>query len=635
MKKVHLQKIVSGIAIVCVCFAVMGIFNIAQAQQSSFYLAYDSEEVINSIAQDCEYYGTTGQLDWCINQGTLTISGNGEMPYYSLNETPWYPYLSSFTKVVIEDGIINVGMGAFYGCSNLISVEMPSVESIEHFAFTNCSDLSSINLYNITNIGDYAFRGCSSLNFIDLSNTIALGWEAFSGCNKIASVDMPNVVTIGDHAFSGCTNLTSVDMPSVTIIEGYAFSDCPGLTTVTIPPGVTYLGMYAFRNCTSLKTVNFNAINCEFTGGRFWPAFSGCTAFTTLNIGPEVLGLPAFAFYFCSYITSLYMPNVQGMGDQAFENCISLVSVSMPNTTYIGSSVFRDCRALESVDMPSVTTIGGYAFSGCSSLLSVEMPSVTTIAYYAFSSCNALTSVDFPKSLLKIGSNAFKDCTTLQTLYSRSLVPPVVELDAFYSVPKTTSVVHVPSCSIEAYLAAAGWNEFENILGDINCNSITISGQVTCAGEPLSGVEIEYRDAINQIFTVTTNETGDYEIMVETGSTVTITPSLYGYTFVPESITLENISGDVSGQDFTASTVGIFNIVRENVSIVVYPNPAKDILHVKFSAQGATEYTILNVTGHPVMQGNLREGIAINIENLPSGVYWLRTEKGSVKFVKQ
>ena len=68
--------------------------------------------------------------------------------------------------------------------------------------------------------------------------------------------DLP-VVSIGNYAFSG-TGLTSVTIPNgVTAIGVQAFGFCTNLTRVTISKSVASLGYGAFYNCVNLTRVYF------------------------------------------------------------------------------------------------------------------------------------------------------------------------------------------------------------------------------------------------------------------------------------------------------------------------------------------------------------------------------------------
>lgn len=90
------------------------------------------------------------EITWKIsNDGTLTISGT-DMPdyYYNYNNVigeggsaPWLDldHKDKIKKIVIEDGVTNIGSGAFYNCYNLTSVTIPnSVKSIGRCAFRYC-----------------------------------------------------------------------------------------------------------------------------------------------------------------------------------------------------------------------------------------------------------------------------------------------------------------------------------------------------------------------------------------------------------------------------------------------------------------------------------------------------------------
>ena len=69
-------------------------------------------------------------------------------------------YQGSGGDVVIPDGVISIGDGAFAYCGSLKSVTIPdSVTSIGEWAFYNCNSLESVTIPDsVTNIGDHAFE---------------------------------------------------------------------------------------------------------------------------------------------------------------------------------------------------------------------------------------------------------------------------------------------------------------------------------------------------------------------------------------------------------------------------------------------------------------------------------------------
>ena len=87
---------------------------------------------------------------------------------------------------------------------------------------------------NITSIGIYAFYGCSSLEYIEIpSNVTSIGRSAFYGCSGLTSIVIPSDVTsIGDAAFQECSSLDGISVyPSdPPYLGSSAFSDtndCP------------------------------------------------------------------------------------------------------------------------------------------------------------------------------------------------------------------------------------------------------------------------------------------------------------------------------------------------------------------------------------------------------------------------
>ena len=62
-------------------------------------------------------------FDWKFEDGTLTISGTGDMPDYEIhdNKAPWYSDRDKIKIVVIEDGVTSIGNNAFLRCRNVIS----------------------------------------------------------------------------------------------------------------------------------------------------------------------------------------------------------------------------------------------------------------------------------------------------------------------------------------------------------------------------------------------------------------------------------------------------------------------------------------------------------------------------------
>ena len=91
----------------------------------------------------------------------------------------------------------------------------------------------------------------------------------------------------------------------------------------------------------------------------------------------------------------------------------------------VGERAFRNAAAT-SVSLPSATTIGSNAFRDCTSLASVSLPAATSLGVNCFSGCTSLASVSLPAATT-IGSNAFYNCTSLASVS----LPAATTIDDF------------------------------------------------------------------------------------------------------------------------------------------------------------------------------------------------------------
>lgn len=133
----------------------------------------------------------------------------------------------------------------------------------------------------------------------------------------------------------------------------------------------------------------------------------------------------------------------------------------------IPNQAFLEVSGLIQIALPATAvSIGDQAFSNCTGLASVDLPdALMNIGEGAFSGCWALTSIAIPSSVKTIGSNAFNSCTGLTSLYVHSTIP--VDLshspDVFSGVYKGSCILMVPYQSKARYAKANQWMNFKNI----------------------------------------------------------------------------------------------------------------------------------------------------------------------------
>ncbi len=184
------------------------------------------------------------EITWSLSDdGTLTISGT-DMPNYNGN-APWNSHQDEIKKVVIENGVTNIGGSAFTSCSALTSITIPnSVTSIGFNAFMNCSGLTTITIPNsVTTIGDQAFAYCSNLTSIVIGNSVKsiLGNWLFRSCNSLTSI----IVEKGNKKYDSRNNCNAIiETESNTLIFG--------CRNTVIPNSVTSIGKSVLHQSLSL-----------------------------------------------------------------------------------------------------------------------------------------------------------------------------------------------------------------------------------------------------------------------------------------------------------------------------------------------------------------------------------------------
>ena len=446
---------------------------------------------MTAITASADWSGTDGDIKWTVytsssdpNYQTLVIEpkdgleGLATMKDYTstYSSVPWYSRRTSFNKVVIKEGVQNVGNYAFYYSysSSLRELTLPStLKSVGNYAFYICRGITTIHFTDSTgedtdtppvmeNFGIYAFYDCSGITNLPTSfvqgsaNGIVVGQNAFEGVRGLTG-DLSYTVStgadfnlkLGSTAFKGCTGITSVlfsgrssGTTAFTEIPAYCFQNCTGITRLTLPSsGLTTIGNYAFNGCTGLTSLPSFSYQLTTIGTS---AFAGCTQITSVPSLSSVTNLGQEAFKGCTGLTSVpAMPTGTSavLGSNTFEgcnglttlnlswsripsncfyNCKGLTSVTLTSTslTELPAGVFRGCTALETVDLPaSITKICTQAFYGDTLLESVAIkPGLVEIESTAFQDCSSLKSITFPNSLETIGSSAFKGCAAITSI---------------------------------------------------------------------------------------------------------------------------------------------------------------------------------------------------------------------------
>ena len=342
--------------------------------------------------------GTCGQnMTWVLDDdGKLSISGTGAMTSH-----PWTA--SEVKKVVIEEGVTNIGSSAFAGCSELTSVIIPeNVVNIGDYAFQDCKKLAEITIPNGTiKLGEYVFYNCTALKDIQIADSVtSLGYSVFSGCSSLIEITLPK----------GLTTLLSAD--SHNYDSRGQFYGCYSLKRVIFPDDITSISYYSVPSSTSAQLI----------------VRAGSTTATTLS---------KLTNGNSQKLTSLDSPDfrwkqtVDGDGNASLTITAYVGTdkqVSVPaiiddaEVTALNDNFFKDNTTITRVSLPiTLTSIGNYAFSGCTALQQVDLPDyLERIGNYAFQNCSRLDNVVLSEELTDLGAGAFTTAPALAPFACRA-----------------------------------------------------------------------------------------------------------------------------------------------------------------------------------------------------------------------
>ena len=277
--------------------------------------------------------------------GVLYVKGLTEILYYpknldgDLTKLPWdklqkigsavFKNNQRITSVKLGPNVVEIGEGAFYGCTALTSVSYDAANkkplTVGAQAFYGCTKLKTASLpASATAIGAEAFYNTAISAFTLPDALTTIGARTFASSGLTSMVIPASVTYIGDGAFAGSklTSLTFVGgtapltIGTANALSGNGVFEGTKLTSVALPANLEFIGAYAFANTTTLKTVTIPSGELKEIG---MSAFKGCSALSSIN----------------------FRGGLSVIGDSAFENT-ALTTVSFPGSiTYIGVNAFK------------------------------------------------------------------------------------------------------------------------------------------------------------------------------------------------------------------------------------------------------------------------------------------------------
>lgn len=349
---------------------------------------------------------------------------------------------------------------AFRNCENLYSITIPEgVIDIEERAFFNCSMLRQINLPStLQHIGAWAFNGTFYANK-------EANWEEYGLYidKYLLNVSRPT----NSSYYYGYSNSCLLNIKEGTYLVADSAAVGAYICEVTIPSSLKRIGAGAFANNSSeyysLKELNLPE-TLEYIGER---AFAGNKIFS-ISVPSTIPFIGKDAFKGVTNI--LYNGTIQGApwGAQ-FLNAHEergILYESTAKTHVLTSHDYKERRLI----LPN---------------------SVTKIREKAFYENSYIHTIVLGPNIVEIGEQSLY-CYNLDTIYSYLKEPIAIPSNAFGWIDHPNTLLYVPTDKMDAYLRTEVWREFDIVpmIADIvsTDEGITI---ITTEDEAIITVELQ------------------------------------------------------------------------------------------------------------------------------------------------
>lgn len=280
-----------------------------------------------------------------LETGTLAISGSGAIYDYQFtvdpstgiatSDAPWKGLRWQIERVVLNEGITNVGSWALAGLENLDRLDLPVslVEIPEWMLFRspvrdiyfagNAAQWRALNIQSHNaNVINAAIH-CQGQD-VEMSSWAGpqadWNYDEATGTLTITGTGSTwdfNIEDGGNPPWYGVKDqVRAVVVESGITAVGYdSFTEMPNLEKVTLADSIERIGARAFVNAVSLTEIPFpaNLLSIDVN------AFCGCSALTEARLPDQLESIDAMAFAGCTNLKNVHLSaGVREIGEAAF-----------------------------------------------------------------------------------------------------------------------------------------------------------------------------------------------------------------------------------------------------------------------------------------------------------------------------
>ncbi len=240
---------------------------------------------------------------------------------------------------------------------------------------------------------------------------------------------------------------------------------------------------FCFYGCSNLYSITLpNTIKSITAFNGTYGCFGFCEKLTKLQIPENCTKICDKAFYGCSSLQEITLPSkLKRIEENTFYGCLSLKSLNIPNSVnYIGNNALCSL-SIDTLTLPeeySADAIGDLRNSNLTTIIwnSISYPSDYILkdgssSSYGLGACygqsyeknTTISTIIFGEKVESLPKYLCYKMSSLKTIYSKNITPPVIDNNTFVNCNKIENV-YVPTESVEAYKTE--WSQFaDKIVG--------------------------------------------------------------------------------------------------------------------------------------------------------------------------
>jgi hypothetical protein len=265
-----------------------------------------------------------------------------------------------------------------------------------------------------------------------------------------------------------------------------------GDNTNNISAGVTTNFSIVFQEPTNVISINQNAFdNATYLVGITVPPSVYITqyAFNSCNNLPYILSDDSSHVNSCVYFVNATDSNTATLASNilTIKNNVTINSVNYPIRIGAGSIVANLTGITQIVFPTIVTSINANAFKNCTSLQTLTFTatsSISSIGNSAFYNCTSLNNLIFPPSLTYFGPHSFEDCISVTTF--RVVTNGNIVINVLFDVDVFKNCTNLPCVFLDDSVqpCVVFINATDSTTSSISGNVLTIKDNAIISGTP-------------------------------------------------------------------------------------------------------------------------------------------------------